>query len=109
MLKLGRELSSAHPKDFAMLAVSTDEAWEKVHDYFGKTFGGMPQEVSVVRDPGASAAKAFYCTARGYCPDVKFPESYVVGRDGRIHAMIVGPRDWADPGARQFIESLIRG
>jgi thiol-disulfide isomerase/thioredoxin len=109
MLKLGRELTSAHPRDFVMLAVSTDDAWDRVRDYFSKEFGGMPQELSVVHDPGARAARAYYCTARGYCPDVKFPESYIVGRDGRILAMMVGPRDWSDPAARQLLEAFISG
>ncbi len=65
--------------------------------------------LSVVRDPDATAARAYYCTARGYCPDVKFPETYVVDRSGRIVAMMVGPRDWTDPAARRWLEFLIQG
>ncbi len=109
LLKLGRDLARAHPGDFALLAVSTDDTWGPVRTYFDKAFGGIPPELTLARDEGASAARATYCAARGYCPDVKFPESYIVGRDGRILAMVVGPRDWSDPAARQFLELLIGG
>ena len=109
MLRLGRELTAAHPDAFEMVAVSSDEGWEPVNDYFAKNFGGIPRGLTVVRDPDATAARGFYCAARGYCPDVKFPETYVVDRSGRIVAMMVGPRDWSDPAARQLLEFMIRG
>jgi thiol-disulfide isomerase/thioredoxin len=109
MLRLGRELAAAHPGAFEMVAVSGDDGWEPVNDYFAKNFGGVPRGFTVVRDPDAAAARAFYCAARGYCPDVKFPETYVVDRSGRIVAMMVGPRDWSDPAARQLLEFLVRG
>jgi thiol-disulfide isomerase/thioredoxin len=109
MLKLGRELSQAHPDKFAMVAVSADDSWEVVNNYFAKSFGGVPRELTLVRDPDARAAHEYYCTARGYCPDVKFPETYILGKDGRMTAMIVGPRNWSDPGAKSFLEFLIKG
>jgi thiol-disulfide isomerase/thioredoxin len=109
MLRLAAELSAAHPGRFEMVAVSGDDSWEAVHQYFGKNFGGVPPGLKVVRDPDASAARAFYCAARGYCPDVKFPESYIVDSSGRIVAMIVGPRDWSHPEARRLLDFLIQG
>ena len=109
MLKLGAELAAAHPGAFQMVAVSGDDGWDAISTYFSKNFGGVPSGLSVVRDPDAAAARAYYCTARGYCPDVKFPETYIVDRSGRIVAMIVGPRDWSDPAARQLLEFLIAG
>ncbi len=109
MLQLGRELAERHPGTFQMVAVSGDDSWEAVRDYFAKNFGGVPSMLSVVRDPDATAARAYYCTARGYCPDVKVPETSVVDRSGRIVAMMVGPRDWTDPAARRWLEFLIQG
>ncbi len=109
MLKLGRELESKHHGAFQMVAVSGDESWDDVRAYFEKSFGGFPKFLQVVRDPDAAAARAYYCAARGYCPDVKFPETYVVDRAGRIVAMIVGPRDWDGPEPRQLVERLIKG
>ncbi len=108
MLKLGAELSAAHPGQFEMVAVSGDDSWEAVQQYFAKSFGGVPPNLMLARDPDTAAARAYYCAARGYCPDIKFPETYVVDRSGKIVAMIVGPRDWADPGARQWLEFLLR-
>jgi len=109
MVQLGRELATAYPDRFQMVAISGDDTWEAVHDYFGKAFGGVPSAVTLARDPDTAAARAYYCTARGYCPDIKFPETYIVDRSGRIVAMIVGPREWSDPAARKWLEFLIRG
>jgi thiol-disulfide isomerase/thioredoxin len=109
MVKLGTELRAAYPDAFRIVAVSGDDTWEAVHSYFRKAFGGAPRALDLVRDPDAQAARAYYCAARGYCPDIKFPETYVVDRGGKIVAMIVGPRDWSSPEARQLLEFLIRG
>lgn len=109
MLRLGAELTAAYPGQFEMVAISEDESWEIVQEYFGKSFGGPPKAVTLVRDPDGSAARGFYCGARGYCPDVKFPETYIVDRAGRVVSMIVGPRDWSDPAGRQLLDFLIRG
>ena len=63
-----------------------------------------------MRDPEQIATRAYYCAARGACPDsYKFPETYIVDREGRLVAYIVGPRDWSTPAARQFLERLIEG
>ncbi len=109
MVQLGRELGAKYPDRFQMVAVSGDDSWEAVHAYFGKAFGGEPQAIELARDPQGSAARAYYCAARGYCPDIKFPETYIVDRTGAIVGMMVGPRDWSDPAARQFLEFLLRG
>lgn len=109
MLQLGRAVTAAHPGSFKMVAVSGDDSWDAVRAYFERSFGGTPKELLLTRDPDTSAARGFYCAARGYCPDVKFPETYVVDRSGRVVAMIVGPRDWSDPGFRQWLEFIIAG
>jgi thiol-disulfide isomerase/thioredoxin len=109
MLQLGRALAAAHPGKFQMVAVSGDDSWEAVHAYFKGAFGGPPKELVLARDPDASAAQAYYCAARGYCPNVMFPETYIVDRRGRVVAMLVGPRDWSDSGFRRWLEFLITG
>lgn len=109
MLQLGRAVAAAHPGKFRMVAVSGDDGWEPVRAYFQRSFGGVPKELLLARDEDARAARGFYCAARGYCPDVKFPETYIVDRSGKVVAMIVGPRDWADPGFRQWLEFVIAG
>ena len=107
MLRLGRELAERHPGRFRMVAVSVDEGWDVVKDYFG---GVLPPGATVALDADQEVTRAWYCAARGGCPDsFKFPETYVVDRTGRLVAYMVGPRDWSDPAARQFLEKLIGG
>ncbi|HET7753177.1 MAG TPA: TlpA disulfide reductase family protein [Anaeromyxobacteraceae bacterium] len=107
MVQLGQELSQRYPNKFRMVAVSVDESWQEVADFFG---GRPPPGVLVVRDPEQIATRSYYCAARGGCPDsYKFPETYIVDREGRLVAYIVGPRDWSNPAAKQFLERLIEG
>ena len=108
MVRLGRELSEAHPGRFKMIAVSADDGWAPVREYLaGPPFGGVPDGLTIALDPGQVATKAYYCAARGFCPDVKFPETYMVDGSGRLVAYVVGPRDWSHPAARAFLEQLI--
>lgn len=109
MLELGRELARAHPGKFRMIAVSEDSGWPEVEEYFAKTFGGTPPEITVALDLEGKCARAYYCGARGACPDIKFPETYIVDKSGRLVAYFVNSRDWTDPAARRFLEGLIGG
>ncbi len=108
MLQLGREISARHPGRFKMVAVSVDAGWEPIKEYFaGSPFQGVPKGVTVALDENQAAARAYYCTARGSCPDIKFPETYIVDGSGRLVGYVVGPRDWSHPAARAFLEQLI--
>jgi thiol-disulfide isomerase/thioredoxin len=106
MLQLGSELSTRYPGKFRMVAVSVDDGWPEVVNFFS---GKLPAGIDVVRDPDQAVTREYYCQARGRCPDsFKFPETYVVDGSGRLVAYVVGPRDWSDPAARAFLERLIR-
>ena len=64
--------------------------------------------LKVALDGGQKGTEAWYCAARGgACPDLKFPETYIVDREGRLVSYVVGPRDWSDPAALAFLESLV--
>ena len=105
MVRLGQELAARHPGRFRMLAVSVDEGWPEVAQFFG---GRVPPGITLALDPEQLATRAYYCAARGACPEAfKFPESYVVDASGRLVAYVVGPRDWAHPAARKFLERLL--
>ena len=108
MLRLGRELEAKYPGKFRMVAVSVDESWSPVKEFFAAPpYFGKPG-LAVALDPEQVATRAYYCGARrGACPDLKFPESYIVDKEGRLVAFVVGPRDWSDPSARLLLESLI--
>jgi thiol-disulfide isomerase/thioredoxin len=107
MVRLGQELSQRYPDKFQMVAISVDETWQEVAQFFG---GQPPQGLLVARDPEQAATRAYYCAARGACPDsYKFPETYIVSPEGRLVGYIVGPRDWSDPAARRYLTRLIEG
>ncbi len=106
MLKLGAELAARHPGKFRMVAVSVDDGWPEVLSFFG---GKLPEGVTWLRDPDQSVTRAYYCEARGTCPEsFKFPETYLVDPSGRLVSYVIGPRDWSEPGAKAFLEGLFR-
>jgi thiol-disulfide isomerase/thioredoxin len=114
MVKLGQELTARHPGKFRMVAVSVDETAELVKQFFkGAAQGGrLPAGVTVALDAEArQVVRPWYCTGRGACApdDVKFPESYIVDKSGRIAAYVIGDMDWSEPAARELLERLIGG
>jgi thiol-disulfide isomerase/thioredoxin len=105
MLQLGRELAARHPGKFRMVAVSVDEGWPEVQQFFG---GNLPPGVDWLLDVDQKATRDYYCSARGGCPDsFKFPETYIVDGAGRLVDYVVGPRDWSDPAAARFLDRLV--
>ena len=106
MVALGRELSRAWPGRFKMVAVSVDEDWKVISDYFR---GAPPPWLIVARDPDQAVTRGYYCAARGKCPDsFKFPETYVVDGTGRLAGYVVGPRDWSSPSIRRWLDALVQ-
>jgi hypothetical protein len=73
-------------------------------------FGGDAGGVVVALDTRDQATTtAYYCAARGGCPDdYKLPETYIVDADGRLVDYVVGPRDWSTAEARAYFEGLLR-
>ena len=113
MVKLGQELARRHPGRFRMVAVSVDEAPGAVDEFFrAKPYGGLPKGVVVALEPGVGpVTRGYYCAGRRACrpQDVKFPESYVIDKEGRIVAFIVGDIDWGRPETSKFLEAIITG
>ena len=109
MLAMGRELERLHPGKFKMVAVSVDETWNPVNEFFAAPpYMGSTAGMTVALDPDQKATVAYYCAARGGCPDsYKFPESYIVDKAGRLVSYVVGPRNWSIPTARAYLEQLI--
>jgi peroxiredoxin len=68
----------------AMVAATVDEGWEPVDRFFG----ARAPPFDVLRDPESKWAKTY--------GTVKFPETYLIGPDGKLRAKFVGPRDWSD-------------
>jgi thiol-disulfide isomerase/thioredoxin len=109
MVRLGQELARRHPGKFRMVAVSEDDGWDPVKEYFAAPpFAGAPRGVTVALDADHDLARAYYCTARGRCPDIKFPETYIIDKTGTLVGYVVGPRNWAHPAALEYLDQLIR-
>ncbi len=109
MVALGQELASRYPGQFKMIAVTVDEDLAAVRSFFAAPpFGGPPAGLAIAHDTDQKVTQAYYAQARGFVPDLKFPETYIVDKTGHLVAYVVGPRDWSDPAARAFLEALIR-
>lgn len=82
--------------DFAVLTVSEDSnpilvaAYIKQHNF----------NFRVLLDPRNTVGEAYDVSG--------LPESFVIGRDGRIVAHHVGPYDWANQDIRDALEDLLK-
>jgi peroxiredoxin len=77
-----------------VIAISVDQdpaALQKFIDRFHLTF-------TIGRDPYQALAHRY--------GTFKFPETYIVDRDGRVAEKIVGAIDWQDPRIITFVETL---
>ena len=82
-------------RPFTLLAVSVDESWEAVRRFFA---GGT--QLTVLLDP-TKGTPPRYGTE-------KFPETFIIDRDGNIRYYVVSSRDWAAPEVRACLELLMR-
>ena len=84
----------------AALAVSVDDGWEVVRRFVaGGGFGIETPKLTLLLDTGRTVATGLGTT--------KFPETYLVDRDGRIVYRFVNKRDWSGPDAQACIRSLL--
>jgi len=94
---------SRDARDLVVVAVSYDDSWQAIDDFFAKNASAqVPPNFVVVRDPTGVAGrdlKAAFGTD-------KIPESYLV-RQGTIEAKFVNARDWIDPAIVGLIEVLL--
>ena len=77
-----------------VIGISVDKdpaALQKFIDRFHLTF-------TIGRDPNQELAHRY--------GTFKYPETYVVDRDGRVAEKIIGAIDWQDPRIISFVESL---
>lgn len=82
-------------KDFQILAVSVDEGGaERVSSFLQRNRLALP----VLLDPGHSIA-SLYGT-------FKFPETYVIDRNGIVKYKVIGARDWTDPVTIRALQDM---
>ena len=99
MLQLSRELRSTR---FSMVAVSYDEDWKTVQDFFRGFLGGLPKEMTLTRDPIGENPGSL----RLSLGTEKLPETWVI-RDGQLLARFVNERDWMDPAIVEYFKRLL--
>lgn len=81
-------------RPFRLLAVSVDEDWSPIRKFFAK---GSPLEVLLDKD---RTVPKLYGTD-------KFPESFLIDKDGTIRYYIVSNRDWSTADVESCIEGLL--
>ena len=84
-------------KGLNVLAVSVDESVEDVERFRDEFQLDLP----ILLDSGAKVAHSF--------ATFKFPETYIVGRDGKLVAKVIGPKDWIAPLVIHDFVELLRG
>jgi peroxiredoxin len=83
------------PQGVVVLGVSVDKNQQLYKEFLAKARVSF----ETARDPEASIS-ADYGT-------YKYPETYVIDRDGRVRQKYIGPRDWTDPQVVQSIKALL--
>ncbi len=58
---------------------------------------GLARRTLIVLDEGAKISRTYGTS--------KFPESYLIDRDGRLRLKFVGPRNWMEPSMGALLES----
>ena len=81
----------------AVMGVSVDEDLAALQKFVSKAHLSFP----IARDPDRSVASRY--------GTFKFPETYIIDRDGRIAEKIVGPINWQDPRIIALVQELARG
>lgn len=82
-------------KGFIVLAVSVDEDQDQYREFLADAGVAFP----TVRDPERSVSSR-YGTA-------KYPESYLIDREGRVLRKYVGAEEWLRPEIVNYIRSLL--
>lgn len=83
-------------KDFQLLAVSVDEGGAAAVTAFLERKG---LNIPALLDPEREVA--------GRYGTFKFPETYIIDRQGMVRAKVIGPRDWSDPANVKLVRDAL--
>jgi cytochrome c biogenesis protein CcmG/thiol:disulfide interchange protein DsbE len=87
------QLQRAMPQ-IVVLGVSTDEDAGAYRQFMAE----HPVQFATIRD-GSQHSNLLFGTSR-------FPETYIIDRQGRIRRKFIGPQDWTTPEILQFLSHL---
>ena len=79
--------------DLRMLAVSVDDDWDKIRQFFAKG-----SDIGVLLDTSHDVPKKFGTD--------KYPETFLIDAAGRVRYYFINKRDWSRPEAIACLESL---
>lgn len=85
------------PLGVTVIGVSVDEDVAALQKFVADYRLSFP----IARDPGGSLAAHF--------GTFKFPETYIIDRNGRVAEKIIGAIDWQDPQIVNFVHNLAPG
>lgn len=95
---LERLYRASFGKDLEILAVSVDEGGAgAVGSFMQKNRFALP----VLLNPDQSVARKY--------GTFKFPETYLLDRDGIVRRKIIGAADWTSPAAQEVIQAMVGG
>jgi len=80
----------------AVVAVSVDERFSDVPAFVHK----FDLTFSVLSDEGKKVSRKYQT--------FKYPETYILDREGRLKSKVVGPRDWAAPTVIRDMVDLLK-
>ena len=85
-------------EDFVMLAINTEQNGRTVvPEFLQKT----PYTFPILYDDKGVVQKLYGV--------YKFPESFIVGKDGKVVEKVVGPLDWSSPKTINYLKGLAKG
>ncbi|MGZ3429312.1 MAG: peroxiredoxin family protein [Polyangia bacterium] len=94
MASMERLVELERGKKFHLLAVSVDDEWPPIRKFFAK---GTP--LDIVLDTSRAVPKAWGTE--------KFPESFLIDKDGMIRYYIVSNRDWSASTVTACIDAML--
>jgi thiol-disulfide isomerase/thioredoxin len=100
MFRMRQELTD---RPFMIVAVSYDEAWSDIRDFFQRWVGRLPseQQMLLLKDTVLEEGR----TLRETFGTTQIPDSYLI-LDGRVLARFVNARNWTDPSILEFFRKL---
>ena len=83
------------PEGFELIAISVDESIGEVREFQARLGLSFP----ILHDPDKDAAARYQ--------SFRYPESFLVDREGTLVARFIGPREWDTPVYRGRIRRLV--
>jgi len=85
-------------EDFVMLAINTEQNGRTVvPEFLQKT----PYTFPILYDDKGVVQKLYGV--------YKFPESFIVGKDGKVVEKVIGPFDWSSAKTINYLKGLVKG